>query len=136
MGRFFSWLGNLIKSCIDGIIGFFISIWEFFWSILCGIGNFFLDCWEYLWNWVQWAYYSALDWILRQFVNFLDLIADNVSLNIDLTGLDSVYNTIAQVNLLIPLDTILYCGGTYITVLLCWVVYKFIKSWIPTISGT
>ena len=136
MGRFFTWIGNLLKSCIDGIITFFISIWEFFWNILVGIGNFFVDIWNYVWDWLQWAYYSAIDWILRQFVNFLELIADNINLNIDLSGFNSILQTVAQVNLIVPVDTVLICSGTYTAVLLVWVVYKFIKSWIPTISGT
>ncbi|MBR0191851.1 MAG: hypothetical protein IJQ31_07290 [Thermoguttaceae bacterium] len=136
MGRFFTWIGNLLKSCIEGIISFLISIWNFFWNILVGIGNFFVDIWNYVWDWLQWAFYSCIDWILRQFVNFLDLIADNINLNIDLSGFNSIFQTIAQVNLIFPVDTVLTCSGIYTTVLLVWVVYKFIKSWIPTVSGT
>ncbi|MDO4628513.1 MAG: hypothetical protein Q4C70_04975 [Planctomycetia bacterium] len=135
MGKFFSWLGDLIKLIFNGIIGFFVSIWEAFWKILTGIGHFFVDCWEYLWNWVQWAYYSAIDWILRQFVSILDIIIEACPIDVDLSGASGVLSVMYSVDMIFPVDTILSCMGIYFVCLVGWCVYKFIKSWIPTVSG-
>lgn len=136
MGKFFKWIGDLLKSCFDGIIGFFISIWDFFWIILCGIGQFFVDCWRYLWDWVIWAFYTSLDWILSQFVAILDKISDQIHFQIDQSSAQQVVNFISSLNAFFPLDMLFLCCSTYITVLIVWTIYKFVKSWIPTVSGT
>lgn len=136
MGKFFSWLGELFKSCFDGIIGFFVGLWDLFWSILCGIGQFFIDCWNYLWDWIQWGFYSAIDWILCQFVGLLDVLAENLNIEFDLTQFEQLFQAVSFINHILPLDTFLLCGAFYFSFLLIWVVYKFVKSWIPAVSGT
>lgn len=138
MGRFFSWLGNLLKSCIDGIIEFFVSLWGIIWDLLVSVGNWFLDWFYYVWDFIVFGYYGALDWIIKQFVQFLDFLASIIQIDID-SYLDSVNQFspyIHAANVFLPLDTICICSGVYITVLITWCIYKFIKSWIPTVSGT
>jgi len=129
MGKFFSWLGNLIKSAIEGII-------NFFWEILKGIGQFFLDCWNYLWDWISWSFFCALDFLMSSFVALLDLLAENFSVDFDYSGLYTILESASAFNVILPLDTILLCGGIFFAWLLGWVVYKFVKSWLPWVSGT
>lgn len=138
MGRFFSWIGELIKSCVDGIIGFFASLWGIFWDLLCKLGAWFLDWFLYVWEWVEYGYYCALDWILKQFLNFLSLIDDHVSIDIDdyLDAVSSFAPYIQAVNAFMPLDVILVCCAIYLTCLVTWCIYKFVKSWIPAVSGS
>lgn len=129
MGKFFSWLGNLIKSAIEGII-------DFFWGILQGIGQFFLDCWHYLWDWVSWGFLCAIDWILSLFMGILDLLAEKVTFEIDLMPYAEIFQRVSVINAWVPLDTFFYCAGVYFTFLFIWIVYKFVKSWIPSVSGS
>lgn len=136
MGKFFTWIGDLVKSCFDGIIGFFVSLWNLFWSILAGIGQYFVDAWRYLWDWVAWAFYCGIDWLLSQFVAVLDLLAENFQLEFDFTPFETIFQTVSAVNVFIPLDTFLLCGGIYFACLIGWVIYKFVKSWLPLVSGS
>ena len=128
MGKFFSWLGDLIKSAFEGII-------DFLWSILKGIGQFFLDCWNYLWDWIVWAFYCVVDFFLGCFVALLDLVSENMSFDLDLTAFQQLILWSEFLNRIFPLDIFLYCTFVYLTCLVCWCVYKFVKSWIPFVSG-
>ena len=74
--------------------------------------------------------------MMRLWVNFLDMISDKISLRDFFDSADSVFQTMSLVNGILPLDTILTCCGIYLSALCTWVVYKFIKSWIPTVSGS
>lgn len=135
MAGFFEWLGNLIKSCIDAVIGFFYGLWEGFWAILCGVGAFFVDCWNYLWGWCSWCFYVSIDWILRQFVGILDLLATKIEFDVDFSAYQTIFETVAHLNAWLPLDTVFYCASFYFSIMFVWIVYKFVKSWIPTVSG-
>lgn len=138
MGRFFSWLGNLFKSCIDGIIGFFVSLWDIIWNLFEQIGSWFLDWFNYVWDFVIYGYYASLDWIIKQFVQFLDYLSTVISIDLDsyLETASSFAPYVQSVNVFLPLDVICICAGVYFSTLVVWCIYKFIKSWIPTISGT
>ncbi|MDO4628576.1 MAG: hypothetical protein Q4C70_05290 [Planctomycetia bacterium] len=137
MGKFFSWLGNFIKFCVDAVLGFFVAIWDLFISLITAVGQWILDFIEYIWGWIEFGYFMALDLLIGNFLEFLEKLVEKFGL--DESSLESFQNFIEYIqiaNRFLPLDIIGGCAVTFFTVLMVWVVYKFIKSWLPTVSGT
>ena len=138
MKAFFEWLGSLIKSSFDGIIGFFVGLWDAFWGVMCDVGAYILSWIDWVWQWIVWAYYQIIDFVLIQGVTFLEsTFADSNwgDLNSYLDAYLQCVNALQVANTFVPLDMMVVCLDVYIKVLLVWIVYKFVKSWIPTVSG-
>jgi len=51
-------------------------------------------------------------------------------------GLAAVMSWIEKVNVILPVDAILSAVITYLAFAAGWALYKTIKSWIPTLSGS
>lgn len=135
MGKFFSWIGDLIRSCVDGIIQFFGAIWDLVWSLICDAASYIFEFLTYCFSWIVFIIIYMFDWALVLLVEVLEVPGEVV--NIDVSGLENLdsFATIAAVNIVIPLDTILQCWLVVGAVLVTHVIYCFIKSWIPTLSG-
>ncbi|MDO4569746.1 MAG: hypothetical protein Q4D38_05135 [Planctomycetia bacterium] len=138
MSAFFQWIGDLIHSCFNALVNFLFEIFNVFYTAACAVGQFYLDFFDYIWQWIVWAFYLALDFFLVQGIAFSHFTFDNFDF-IDFNTIVSLYQTIKAVlsvaNNFVPLDTFFFCLAIYISVLLVWIVYRFIKSWIPTLSG-
>lgn len=138
MKAFFEWLGGLFKSLYDGIVGFFVGLWDVVWYVMCGIGGYILSWIDWVWQWIVWAFYQILDFVLVQGVSFLEsTFAESnwTDLNTSFDVFSQCVSALHVANTFVPLDTLATCFGVYLTVLLVWIIYKFVKSWIPTVSG-
>ena len=138
MKAFFEWLGSLFKSLYDGVIGFFIGLWDAVWGVMCAIGTYILSWIDWVWQWIVWAYYQIIDFVLIQGVSFLEMTFSDSDWG-DLSSYLDMYTQcvsgLQKANNFFPLDVMASCLGVYVVVLLLWIVYKFVKSWIPTVSG-
>lgn len=136
MFGFFEWLGNLIKSIFNFFFGFVIDLWDLFWGVCCAVGNWICAGFEYVWDWVIFGFYCAFDWILCIFVDILEKLSLIISIPIDFQSLQPLIPYIQMCDIFLPIRVFVACVIVYTSVLMTWVTYKFVKSWIPTVSGT
>lgn len=137
MSGFFTWLGSIIKSCFSAVIDFFLALWSQIWGICESVGQYFLDCFNYCWDWVQYGFYSLIDWLLCQLMNFFMMISENFEFEQSFSDadIDLYLSYVYMVDAIFPLGIFFGCCSVYFTLLLTWTIYRFIKSWIPTVSG-
>ena len=137
MSRFFEWIGSVILSCVTGVLQFFWDLWEVIWQILVDIATFFLDLFDYVFDWVEYGFYSFVDWVLKQLLNFLTLVTDSVDFNLVVSSSDAetLFGYIYMFDKIFPLATFFSCCVFYFGFLVSWTVFRFCKSWIPTVSG-
>ncbi|MDO4551768.1 MAG: hypothetical protein Q4C96_11020 [Planctomycetia bacterium] len=139
LGSFFQWLWNAIKSLFDVFYDFFVNVFDFFWGLICAVGQWIVDLIYWCVAKFQFAFYYALDWILVKVVDFylffLELLPP-----VAIDGMFSSASTVAKYcgcfNAILPLSEMVICGSLYFSILLVWSVYKLVKSWIPTVSGS
>lgn len=137
MSGFFEWLGNIIKSCFKAFIDFFIGLWDLIWSLIEKIGAFMMDVFDYVWSWVSYGFYSLIDWLLTQLMGFMTIISENFSFDAGFSDsdIDVFLSYVCMADAIFPLAIFFGCSTVYFTFLLTWSIYRFIKSWIPTVSG-
>lgn len=137
MSRFFAWIGSVILSCVTGILQFFWDLWAVIWQLLVDIGVYLLELFDYVFDWVEYGFYSFVDWVLIQLLNFLTLITDNVDFNLSVRTSDAetLFSYVYMLDKIFPLTTFFSCCAVYFGFLVAWTIYRFCKSWIPTVSG-
>lgn len=139
LAPFFEWFFSNLKKLIDRTYTFLDTIWNFIWGVLCEVGSWILDAITWVVVKCQYAFYIALDWVLVWIVEVYKYFIEQIP-QINLEGLFSTVSTVTQysacINSLLPLTEIVSCGTIYLLVVMVWSIYKLVKSWIPTVSGS
>lgn len=150
MSNLFHWLLSGIYYIFSCFYNFFMYIWGIFLDIVYIFTDFIFGIWITTYNSVQYGVYYVFDTILSILYNLVDYVGEyfqigQISSNRDVWGFsfNEFYQAFAEitdlfqwVNLFIPLDTMFFCLIVYSEILVSWIVYKLVKSWIPTVSGS
>jgi len=70
---------------------------------------------------------------LAQMSALVKAVPDRENVN---SGLVSLMDCVEKINAVVPVDIILSAVLTYVSFRVAWAAYKFVKSWIPTLSGS
>ena len=107
------------------------------WGLIKLIGSFLLELFDYVFSWVEYGFYSSVDWVLCQLMNFLSLITTNFDFQMEISSsaADTFLSYVAMLDAIFPLATFFTCCSVYFSFLVVWTIYRFVKSWIPTVSG-
>jgi len=86
-------------------------------------------CYRAIKRFICWMVLEALGWS-SQFVNFLlSYVPEPPDYISDLLG------WFGLINAWVPVDTFLWCAFTYYSVCAAIAGVRFVKSWLPTVSG-
>lgn len=145
MTSIFQVLVDFLDFLISPIYNLLYTVWGFvnnlllqlLWSLcraFCFIANGVISGFSYAIDTILVCMSSALSSIAPSGGLFGHLGAGNTSLvsqaaNYGAYGITWVQNFVDVSRIFTPLVT-------YLTFLICWTVYKIIKSWIPTVSGS
>jgi hypothetical protein len=139
MGDFFKWI-------YDGLCKIYETAYNAVYAAFKYIYDWILEIGDWLWRFVNFLYEwfwedlnSLVDWFFVLGMSSLSVLVDLLP-SYDMTALqpslDVFVYSVSLVNCVAPVEELFYCVVVYVTLLVVWVVYKFIKSWIPFFSGT
>ena len=144
MTSIFQVLVDFLDFLISPIYTLLYTVWGFFNNLLLQILWSLCRAFSFIVNGVISAFSYAIDTILVCMNSSLSYIAPpggifghigagntsliSQALNYGAYGITWVQNFVDVSRIFTPLVT-------YLTFLVCWTVYKLIKSWIPTVSG-
>jgi hypothetical protein len=140
MSSLFQWLYACLLNIYNAAYNAIYLSFCWFYNFVCSIGLFLWDLLFWLFDLIVDFFYLSFDFILVLGVGFFDLffllVPDFVlPLNFDEVVVFFV-DVVSCLNIFFPVSELFYCVIFYLTVLVSWCVYRLVKSWIPTVSGS
>ena len=140
MASFFRWLWDCVTGLFQPVISFFYAVWDFLYSLMAQVGNWILDAFWWLvgvFVWLFWVCFDSLAALsYSAFAFLMDCLPEFHIPEAYSSAAVSAMQIIATIDCFIPVATFLACILLYTAFLVGWCVYKFVKSWIPTVSGS
>ena len=140
MAAFFRWLIDCILAIFSPVINFLYAVWLFVYNLMAAIGQWILDLIEWSWYEIMFWFFSFFDWTVSEFVTvfqwFFNLFPTWENKSALGSGLAEMFRLSAAFNQVFPITEMVSCLLIYLGVLLIWCIYRLVKSWIPTVSGS
>jgi hypothetical protein len=140
MSGLFQWLYGCLLNIYSAAYNAIYNACNWCYVWICAIGLF-------LWELLFWIFYLVIDllylivdFILVLCVGLFDLffsLFPSFQLPSDFDFVIVFFiKMVSVLNVFFPVSELFYCIIFYFTVLFFWCVYKLVKSWIPTVSGS
>lgn len=140
MKWFFKWLWNAIFALFSPFIDFLYAVWDFLYSLMADVGQWIIDAFWWCVGVAVWWFWVCLDSVLSYgydtFAFLLDLFPEFEIPTAYSSAVSTVMQVIGTIDCFVPVSVILACVVLYAGFLVAWCFYKFVKSWIPTVSGS
>lgn len=140
MKWFFKWLWDAIFGLFAPIIDFIYAVWDFLYALMAKVGSWILDAFWWVVGVYVWLFWVCVDSVLSfgydTFAFLIDFLPEFSIPEAYTSAAVSAMQVIATIDCFIPISVFLACILLYTAFLIAWCVYKFIKSWIPTVSGS